>query len=320
MGDPCGVGPEVCVKALAAAGLPRDAALTVVGSSGVLKRAVAATGVKLHLERVDCPVQRAGECAVLDVDNFSVGMSLAGKPTSAGGKASLEYIERAVHEIMLGHADALVTCPISKEAIAAAGSPYPGHTEMLGALAGGSKPVMLLVSGRLRVAFATTHLALRDVPRALTIENIAHTGKVFAAALKRCFGAPEPRVAVCALNPHAGDGGRFGDEEARLIKPAVDEIRSAGVDASGPYPSDTLFAKALAGEFDGVLALYHDQGMIPIKISGVGKVVNVTLGLPFVRTSVGHGTAYDIVGKGVADESSLLEAIRMAGDMVRASR
>jgi len=299
MGDPAGVGPELCVKAAAGGRLPADTALTIIGARRLLG-AIAAD--------------------VLDLDNVPPDTPLPRRPTAAGGRASLDYIEAAVRSVLEGRADALVTCPISKEAIAAAGSPYPGHTEMLAELAGGGRPVMLLVNGPLRVAFATTHAPLRDVPGMLTAEGIAHTGVTLGRALREHFDIPAPRLAVCALNPHAGDGGRFGDEEARLLAPAVAAIRRAGIEASGPLPSDTLFARALKGDFDGVVALYHDQGMIPVKLAGLGGVVNVTLGLRIIRTSPGHGTAYDIAGKGIADESSLLSAIAMATAMVRSSR
>jgi len=309
MGDPCGIGPEVCVKALTGGRAPAGAVATVVGSRRVLDFAARLAGT--------VPL---AEAAVLDMDNFPLERLADRRPSAESGRASLDYIERAVAEVRAGRADALVTGPISKEAIGAAGSPYPGHTEMLAVLAGSGRPVMTLLSGELRVAFATTHLALREVPRVLTVEAIAHAGKVLGDALRRYFCVSAPRLAVCALNPHASDGGRFGDEEARLIAPAVSLIRQAGLDVSGPLPSDTLFAKARAGDYDGVVALYHDQGMIPIKLSGVGGVVNVTLGLPLVRTSVGHGTAYDIAGTGRADERSMLEAIRTAAAMVAASR
>jgi len=307
MGDPCGIGPEVCLKALAGGGVPADVEPLVVGSRRVLDSTARQLGL---------PVL-PGE-AVLDVDNFPPELLAERRPTAAGGRASLDYIRRATAETMEGRADALVTCPISKEAIGAAGSPHPGHTEMLGALTGADGPVMVLLRGRLRVAFATTHMALRDVPRALTVGTIVRVGSVFAQGLRRYFAVPRPRVAVCALNPHSGDGGRFGDEEARIIEPAVSQLRDAGHDVAGPLPSDTLFAAALAGRFDGVSALYHDQGMIPIKIAGVGGAVNVTLGLPIIRTSPGHGTAYDIAGKGIADEASTVEAIRTAAAMARA--
>jgi len=320
MGDPCGVGPELCVKALLSRQRPSDAALTIVGSLAVLRAAAKTLNADLALARAGTPADLPGNVTVLDVNDFPPELLSVRSPTADSGRASIDYIERAVRETMAGRADAIVTCPISKEAIGAAGSPYPGHTEMLAELTGGGKAVMLLIRGGLRVAFATTHLALRDVPEALTEEGICRTGTVLSAALKDYFDVHEPRIAVCALNPHGSDGGRFGDEEARIVEPAVERMRRAGVDVSGPYPSDTLFARAVAGEFDGVVALYHDQGMIPVKLGGLGDVVNVTLGLPIIRTSPGHGTAYDIAGKGIADEGSLMAAISLAAFMERGSK
>ena len=319
MGDPCGVGPELCVKALASRKLPADLALTVVGSRAVIAHAAKSGGTRLAARVAQSPAQKAGARAVLDVCDFPIEALRRRCPTAEGGRASIRCIETAVRLVLDGCADGIVTSPISKEAIGAAGSPHPGHTEMLGALSGVERPVMLLVSGPLRVAFVTTHLALRDVPRAITAVGIHHTGKVLAEALRRYFGIPEPSIAVCSLNPHAGDGGRFGDEEARLIAPAIEKLRRDGVNASGPLPSDTLFAKALRGEYNGVVAMYHDQGMVAVKLSGLADVVNVTLGLPFVRTSPGHGTAYDIAGTGVADVTSTAAAVRLAAGMVRVS-
>jgi len=320
MGDPCGIGPEMCVKVAASAELPGDLALTVVGSRAVLERAAQTLNAELPCATVEAPLQKTGTPALLDLDNFPPDAADAHSPTAGSGRASLDYIETAVRLVQDDQADGVVTSPISKEAIGAAGSSHPGHTEMLGELTGTERPVMLLVSGPLRVAFATTHLALREVPDALTLVAISHTGTVLADALKRHFGVAQPAIAVCALNPHAGDGGRFGDEEARLVAPAVEQMRRAGVQVSGPLPCDTLFAKALSGQYNGVVALYHDQGMIPIKLSGLAGVVNVTLGLPFVRTSPGHGTAYDIAGTGIADERSTVAAVEMAAGMVRTSR
>jgi len=321
MGDPRGIGPEICAKALAKRGLPSDVGVTVIGSLAVLQEAARAAGVGVQAQVVERGPENLPERgnAVLDLDNFPVESLNPRQPCAEGGRASLDYIETAVELALAGAADAVVTAPISKQATGLAGGAHPGHTEMLAELTGAENPVMLLVSGNLRVAFATTHLALRDVPDAISRAGIVSTGLVLVEGLKKYFGLNRPRLAVCGLNPHCSDGGRFGGEEARIIAPAVRELREAGVDAEGPLPSDTLFAKAVQGSYDGVVALYHDQGMIPIKLSGVGSVVNVTLGLPIIRTSVGHGTAYDIAGTGVAEETSLMEAIRLAASMARVS-
>lgn len=320
MGDPRGVGPEVIVKALNSPALPRRARLLVVGSATVLRHTAHALGQALRAPTVWDVESDARGHAVLDLDNFPVERLEPRKPDALSGRAALDYIERAVGLVLAHEADALVTAPISKEAIAAAGSPFPGHTEMLAALSKARRPVMLLVSAKLRVALVTTHLALRDVPGAIRPDDIVEIAQVLTQSLRRLFGIAEPRLAVCGLNPHCGDGGRFGDEEGRLVAPAVDGARGAGITLAGPEPADSVFAQAVRGRYDAVLALYHDQGLIPVKLSGLGRVVNVTLGLPFIRTSVGHGTAYDIAGTGRADERSLLAAIRLAARMVRASR
>jgi 4-hydroxythreonine-4-phosphate dehydrogenase len=318
MGDPRGVGPEIVVKALHAPSLPADVRLLIVGSRAVLDHAAAALGRNLALPAGDAGWTGGGN-AVLDLDNLPATKLEPRMPDAASGRASVEYIEQAVQLIRKGKAEGLVTGPISKEAIGAAGSPFPGHTEMLAALSGGARPVMVLARPGLRVALVTTHVALRDVPAGLRTDEIVEAACVLADGLKRLFAVPAPRIAVCGLNPHCGDGGRFGDEEQRIVAPAVEQARERGVDLQGPRPADTVFAQAMRGDYDAVLALYHDQGMIPVKLAGLSEVVDVTLGLPFVRTGVGHGTAYDIAGSGQADERSLVAAIRLAVQMVRAA-
>lgn len=222
------------------------------------------------------------------------------------GRLAGRAIERAVELVSTGNADALVTAPIDKAALAAGGYDYPGHTEMLAALTG-SKTVMLLASERLRVVLATTHVALRDVPRLLTEQVLRETIEITRKGMRAVFGLSEPRIALCALNPHAGDHGRFGDEDDRLLAPVA---RACGV--SGPLPADTVFVRALQGEFDVVIAPYHDVGMTAIKVASFGSAVNVTLGLPFLRTSPDHGTALDIAGKGIARADSMVRAIAFA--------
>ncbi len=319
MGDPRGIGPDVIVEALLHvdfAGCPR---LVIVGSRSVLEAAAASLDLPLATD--------TAYATLLDLDNFPADAVEPRRPDAASGRASLDYIERAVRMVLDGQADAVVTGPINKEAIAAAGSPYPGHTEMLAGLCGGGRSVMMLVSapapgtrrGHLRVAQVTTHLALRDVPGAVTAGGIVETARIVDDSLRRFFAIESPRIAVCGLNPHCSDGGRFGDEEERVVVPAVTEAQSAGIDLRGPKPADTVFVQALRGGYDAVLALYHDQGMIPAKMAGLDRVVNVTLGLPIIRTSVGHGTAYDIAGTGRADEGSLVEAIKLAARMAAQS-
>jgi len=317
MGDPLGIGPEIIVKALLSPDRPSAARIVVVGSAAVMRRAAADLGARVHLPLLAEAERDSSTNALLDLANFPDPQGRQRGPTPEGGRASIEYIETAVRMASEGRVDAIVTCPISKEATGAAGSPYPGHTEMLAAMTGTDRAVMMLVAGRLRVAVVTTHVALRDVPCRVTTEGIVSTVSILAEGLRTFFGVPRPRVAVCGLNPHCGDGGRFGDEEERVVRPAIERLRAQELEVIGPKPADTVFATAATGQYDAVVALYHDQGMIPVKMAGPGGVVNVTLGLPVIRTSVGHGTAYDIAGRGVADEGSLLAALRVAQRMAR---
>jgi 4-hydroxythreonine-4-phosphate dehydrogenase len=260
------------------------------------------------------------EYVVLDVDGRETGRVksaksapltshsplFTGSPRDAGLLVKAQ-IESAVGLALAGEVDAIVTGPAEKQALRAAGLPYPGHTEWLAALAGGVDVAMMLTDERLRVVLVTTHLALRDVPDAVTRGAVERTGAVTRAALRDWWGIPAPRLAICALNPHAGEGGLFGAEEMTVLAPAARTL-----DAAGPFPADTVFVRALHGEFDAVLAPYHDVGMTAIKVAAFGRAVNVTLGLPFVRTSPDHGTARDIAGRGVADPSSLRAAVALA--------
>jgi 4-hydroxythreonine-4-phosphate dehydrogenase len=275
LGDPRGIGPEVTARALAAPGLRDSADLVVVGPSGA--------GVPVQVE---CGAWHAGA-----------------DPATAGRLAGAA-IERAVGMAMRGEVQGIVTAPIDKAALLAGGFAWPGHTEMLRDLTG-SDVAMMLASDRLRVVLATTHVPLRDVTRLLTADVIRRVAAVTETGLRSWFGIPSPRLALCALNPHAGDGGRFGDEDDTVLAPIAREI---GV--SGPWPADTVFVRAMRGEFDAVIAPYHDVGMTAIKVASFGSAVNITLGLPFPRTSPDHGTALDIAGKGIADPSSMIQAVR----------
>ena len=227
------------------------------------------------------------------------------------GRAAYESIVRAVEDVQRGAVTAIATAPINKEAFRLAGLPWNGHTDLLAHLAGVHTVAMMFHSDALRVVLATIHMALADVPKALTAELMEATIRLTARELPR-FGYQHPRIAVAGLNPHAGEHGLFGREEETAIRPAVELCRAGGIDVSGPFPADTLFVRACRGEFDVVVACYHDQGLIPVKLLALGHAVNVTLGLPFVRTSVDHGTAFDIAGKGVADPESMIAATRLA--------
>jgi 4-hydroxythreonine-4-phosphate dehydrogenase len=241
-----------------------------------------------------------------------------GRLSAESGRAAYDVIVRAVAAATRGEVSAIATAPVSKEAFALAGVPWKGHTDLLGHLTGSPFVAMMFESPALRVVLATVHVALRDVSSLLTRELVEKTIALTARELPR-FGASAPRIAVAGLNPHAGEHGLMGHEETEVLVPAIRACRSAGIDASGPFPADTVFLRAHRGEFDAVVACYHDQGLIPVKLLAFGRAVNVTLGLPIVRTSVDHGTAFDIAGQGVADASSLVEAVRLAARLTAPS-
>ena len=304
LGDPAGIGPEIVVRALAER---PDADVTVFGDVGVLARAAKVAGVVVP------DSARVRAVTLLRPDEVT-----SGKPNDVSGRAQLAYLTAAVDAALAGEVAALVTAPISKEWIARAGFTFPGHTEYLAARAGVSEFAMMLAGPQLRVTVATTHVPLKDVPRLLTVEGIASTIWLTAEGLARRFGIATPRVAVAGLNPHASEAGRFGDEEERLVRPAVEKARAriaaAGLEATvdGPLVPDSVFRQAAGGAYDAVVALYHDQGLIPLKLLHFDDGVNLTLGLPFVRTSPDHGTAYDIAGSGRARAQSFLAAFDLA--------
>jgi 4-hydroxythreonine-4-phosphate dehydrogenase len=295
-GDPAGIGPEVTLKALAQPAVRElDVAIRVTGDPKLLRRTASALGLP------EPQIEPAGDAHGVE----------AGRLSAEGGRAAVDAIKRAVELIQAGAADALVTAPINKEALKLAGYPWPGHTEMLADLCHVQEVRMLLVTDRLRVCHVTTHRSLRSAIEAATRARVLKTIEMTQAG-GRMLGFERPRIAVCGLNPHAGEGGLFGDEERDEIEPAIADARSRGIDAGGPWPADTLFWRAAQGEFDFVIAMYHDQGHVPVKLAGFDEGVNVTLGLPFLRSSVDHGTAFDIAGKGVARWQSMAAAIRVA--------
>jgi 4-hydroxythreonine-4-phosphate dehydrogenase len=302
IGDPAGIGPEVVLRALASPDRPR-APVRVYGPVAVLRERAARFGLgdppQTAVETVDVPL----------AEPIALGVVSA-----SGGRAAAESVLRAAADARVGRVRALVTAPLNKESLAAAGYAWPGHTEMLAEAAGVSDMAMMFVGGGLRVALLTIHLPLRAVADALTRDEVVRIVRLVHRELPR-FRAAGRRVALCALNPHAGEGGRFGHEEQSVLAPAARQLREEGLDVHGPLPADSLFARAARGEFDAVVAAYHDQGLIPVKLLAFGRAVNVTLGLPFVRTSVDHGTGFDIVEKGVADPGSLVEAMRLAVDL-----
>jgi 4-phospho-D-threonate 3-dehydrogenase / 4-phospho-D-erythronate 3-dehydrogenase len=311
MGDPAGIGPEICVKALAAdGGLAAD--VVVVGDLAAMRREASRLGLDVALHGIRTVAGRRGEAGVIDVLEASNLTDLPiGQVSAAAGGAAFDYIRRAVAEISTGELRALVTAPINKEALALAGVPYPGHTEMLADLAGVEHVTMMLYNPVLRVVLVSVHVSLLDAVQLLDFDAELRTIRA-AASVGPAFDFKRPRIAVAGLNPHAGEGGLFGDEETRIIIPAIEAARAEGHDVTGPLPGDTVFMSAREGAFDIVVAQYHDQGLIPIKYLGLDEGVNVTLGLPFVRTSVDHGTAFQIAGQGIASASSLVVALEAA--------
>ncbi|MFO0731834.1 MAG: 4-hydroxythreonine-4-phosphate dehydrogenase PdxA [Nitrospiraceae bacterium] len=320
MGDPAGIGPEVIAKALADRALGRLCRPVVIGSRSVMERTI--TSLKLRLRVVDgeralTSMLGPGQVAVLDpletpLQDFAMGVAAA-----ETGAASVAFIKKGVELAMTGRIGGIVTAPINKEAMNMAGYHYPGHTEFLGDLTRSPEMGMMIVGGPLKIMFTTTHVAIRDLSPMLTTERIAKAIRLAHLGLTRYFGIATPKIGVAALNPHAGEHGLFGDEESTRVAPAVQQARAAGIDASDPQPADTLFGKAARGLYDGIVAMYHDQGLIPLKLVAFGTCVNLTVGLPIIRTSVDHGTAYDIAGKGIAEHGSLLEAVKVAARLAR---
>ena len=320
MGDPAGIGPEVIAKALSRPQLHTLCLPIVIGSYPVMKQTIQTLRLKLNVLRVDdhrTAVPRRGTIAVLDPLEAPLRKFTQGVAAADTGAASVTFIKKAVELAQLGCIDGIVTAPINKEAINMAGCPYPGHTELLADLTHTHESGMMIVGGPLRIMFVTTHLAIRDLPSHLTQANIERAIRLAHLALSTLFGVRRPKIGVAALNPHAGEHGLFGDEESRVILPAARAARKRGISASDPLPADTLFGKAARGEYDGVVALYHDQGLIPLKLVAFGTCVNLTVGLPIIRTSVDHGTAFDIVGKGLADPGSLIEAVTLAATLAQ---
>jgi 4-phospho-D-threonate 3-dehydrogenase / 4-phospho-D-erythronate 3-dehydrogenase len=277
VGDPAGIGPEIARKAAADPGLAELCEMILYGP------------------------QSSEETA-----RFT-----RGQISAEAGKAAYDAVVRAVEDASAGRIDAIATAPINKEAFAAAGLPWRGHTDLLAHLTGAPRVAMMFYAESLRVILATVHIPLADVPAALTRETLEGVIGLAAAELPR-FGLASPRLALAGLNPHAGEHGLIGREDIDVLVPAVEACRARGILIEGPLPADTVFVRAMRGEFDAVVACYHDQGLIPVKLVAFGKAVNVTLGLPIIRTSVDHGTAFDIAGQGVADPSSMIEAIKLA--------
>ncbi len=325
MGDPAGVGPEVCADALSRSETVRVARALVVGDAARLEEAVGIVGLATEVRAVDAPAEARFEPGVLnvvDLANVDPAVIRWGEVSKAAGQAAYDYVLTAARLVMQEKADALVTAPISKEAVNLAGHHYAGHTELLAELTHVERYVMMLAVGGLRVAHVTGHLALCAACRRVRRDRVREVIELTHQAMRR-IGIRQPRIAVAALNPHGGEGGLFGREEIEEIAPAVEDARTAGIAAFGPLPADTMMAKVAGGGYDAAVAMHHDQGHIAVKLLGFAydertggwttvRGVNVTLGLPIVRTSVDHGTAFDVAGKGVANAQSMIDAIEWA--------
>jgi 4-hydroxythreonine-4-phosphate dehydrogenase len=318
MGDPAGIGPEIVVKALASARLWRVCRPVVFGRLPVMEAAARAIGGGIGFVPVGATLSTAtrSRCPLVETGPEHDRIPPVGRVSAAGGRAAIEAITLAICLALDRRVDAIVTAPISKEAIRASGNPFPGHTEMLAAFTGARRHAMMLVGGPLRVSLATIHVPLAQVPSLITAAGVRDVIELTWDAVRR-FGLRRPKIAVCGLNPHAGEAGMMGDEERRIIAPAVRAMAKKDIPVSGPYPADTIFFRAARGEFAAVVAMYHDQGLGPLKTLAFDTGVNLTLGLPIIRTSVDHGTAFDIAGTGVASPKSLLAAVELAATMAR---
>jgi len=315
MGDPSGIGPEIINKLFLDNNLLSICNPLVIGDMEVLSEYADDSLSINEIASLNEAKFTSGTMDVFKLSSLEKKDFLPGNPTPAGGAAMVKYILAAVDMCVKGEIAAMVTCPLNKALMNSAGYNYQGHTQLIADLTDTEDYVMMLAGAKLRVTLVTIHCALRDVPKNLNSKNILKTISITASALKKDFGIKEPKIAVAALNPHAGEGGLFGKEDEHIIRPAVDAAIAQGHDVSGPHPADTLYPRAVSGRFDAVVNMYHDQGLIPLKLLHFSDGVNITLGLPIIRTSVDHGTAYDIAGKGIADHQSLRAAVMMAAEM-----
>ncbi len=318
MGDSAGIGPEIIVKAILEYDINKICRPVVIGDAEVIKKILKTCRLRGEIKKIEKIVSApagSGKIEIVDLNNVDVSELKYGVPGKNCGSAAVSYIKKAAELALSKNIDAITTAPINKEIINAAGFQYPGHTELFAELAGTKDFGLMMVGGGLRVILVTTHMSLKEVFRHIKKDRVLRTIRLAHKAMGY-FQTKAPRIAVAALNPHAGEGRLFGTEEWDEIMPAVIEARGEGLDVSDPLPADTLFHKAKERYYDIVVAMYHDQGLIPLKLVAFGKAVNVTVGLPFIRTSVDHGTAYDIAGKDCADPGSLIEALKMAVEMV----
>ncbi|WP_136658714.1 4-hydroxythreonine-4-phosphate dehydrogenase PdxA [Nitratireductor sp. XY-223] len=325
MGDPAGIGPDITVSMWSRRAELKLPPLLVIACPATLLQRADRLGIELTIDRIDSAADAGSVGDGLPVLPLTNPVDAeAGKPDRANAAAIIESIERAVSMTVDGSANAVITNPIAKSELYAAGFAFPGHTEFLAELAlrhykTSHRPIMMLAGPRLRAVPVTVHIPLRSVPDALSTELVVETATITATDLKRRFGIAEPRLAVAGLNPHAGEDGALGSEDNDIVRPAVSRLRSAGIDAFGPLPADTMFHDAARSRYDAAICMYHDQALIPAKALGFDDTVNTTLGLPFIRTSPDHGTAFNIAGTGAARPDSLIAAIRLAAAMTAAN-
>ena len=320
LGDPAGIGPEITLKALADPAMYRIARPLAIGDARALARDLHLAPAALRLNPIARPAEgrfEPGTVDVLDLGDADPASFALGEVSATAGNAAFTAVRAAIERAVAGEIDAIVTAPLNKEAMNLAGHHYAGHTEILADLTHSRDVSMMLTSGQMRVLHVSTHVSLREAIERTKHDRIVKVLRLARTAV-RALGIAEPRIGVAGLNPHAGEGGLFGDEEIREIIPAIATARAAGIDASGPIPGDTIFVRMGRGEFDAVIAMYHDQGHIPIKLMGFDSGVNVTIGLPIIRTSVDHGTAFDIAGRGIAKHGSMIDAIEVAVQMAHA--
>jgi len=308
LGDVCGIGPEITIKVLNRSEVYRICKPIVIGDYGALKKAACVLNLKIPKD-----------LSIVSVTHLDKSNLIDGRPTKEVGEAAIAYIKRAVELAKKREIDGIVTCPVNKEVINKAGIPFSGHTELLAKLTNTKRYAMLLSGDRINVVLVTIHVPLRDVPKLISTEKILDIMELTHQFFIEKMGISHPKLAVAGLNPHAGEGGLIGREDREIITPAVEEAKRRGLDVEGPLPPDTIFYFAKEGRYDVVICMYHDQCLIPFKLLHFRDGVNITMGLPIIRTSVDHGTAYDIAGKGIADPSSLIAAIKVAAKMARSA-
>jgi 4-hydroxythreonine-4-phosphate dehydrogenase len=323
MGDPTGIGPEILVKALSMEEPFRACRPVVFGDREALSRAIQIQNLSTTLEAID-KIPQDGylpqKIFFFPLSQLEVASLRFGQPDRGCGEAMVKYIEEAVKRARNRELDAITTCPINKKAMNEAGYSFPGHTELLAHLVGAPSVAMMFLGSKWRIVLVTIHLPLKDVSRWISKDRILSILRLTDEGMKKYFGIPHPKIGVLGLNPHCGEGGLLGEEETREILPAIAEAKLLGMDVEGPFPADSFFNISGRYAFDAVISMYHDQGLIPIKMLDFKEAVNFTLGLPFVRTSVDHGTAYDIAGKGLADPSNLVKAILTAANLSKSKK